>query len=390
MKLSSGQRHHIGLGLLLTLIIAAGGLLFPNTTVASKDPAQPNSEATSHFVISEANATATPTASLEGNAACLSCHGINDFHLELANGDTLSLYVDNSKLMTSTHAGLLCTNCHSTISGYPHPKVDAVTRREYSLALYEACKQCHFENYTKTLDGMHYTVLANGDMNAPVCVDCHGFHDVQKPAEPRSRISQTCAPCHQTAYNQYALSVHGAALIQDNNLDVPVCTDCHITHGFKDPRTPAFRFESVDICSKCHGNAQLMEKYGISTSVVKTYLQDFHGATVSLAAKGNKDIWVDTAVCTDCHGVHNIESVSASDSPVIKANLLHVCQKCHPDATTNFPAAWLSHYEPSPKQAILVFLIRRFYWILIPFIVIGLLAHIFIELRRKVKNRNGA
>jgi len=319
------------------------------------------------------------------NSACLSCHGIDTFHLDLQNGDSFSLYVDSAKLAASIHSALKCTDCHSAISGYPHPEVKATTRRDYTLALYEACKQCHFDNYTKTLDSVHYQVLEAGDQNAPVCVDCHGYHDVQNPAQPRSKISQTCEPCHQTEYNQYSTSVHGAALIQDNNTDVPVCTDCHVTHSFKNPLTPAFRFESVTICSNCHGNATLMKKYGISTSVVKSYLQDFHGATVSLASKENKDIWVAEAVCTDCHGVHNITITSSLDSPVIKQNLLHVCQNCHPNATTNFPAAWLSHYEPSLKNATLVFLVNSFYWILIPFIVIGLLSHIFIELRRKAK-----
>ena len=39
--------------------------------------------------------------------------------------------------------------------------------------------------------------IARGDRMAPTCVDCHGAHDVTPPNQPRSRISQTCAACHE-------------------------------------------------------------------------------------------------------------------------------------------------------------------------------------------------
>jgi hypothetical protein len=101
----------------------------------------------------------------------------------------------------------------------------------------------------------------------------------------------------------------------------------------------------------------------------------------------NRDIWVQTAVCTDCHGVHDIKSVSDPDSHVIKANLVAVCEKCHPDSGTNFPGAWLSHYEPSISKAPLVFAAQWFYRIMIPFIIVGLSAHILLDLWRALTNR---
>jgi predicted CXXCH cytochrome family protein len=181
--------------------------------------------------------------------------------------------------------------------------------------------------------------------------------------------------------------VHGKALIEDNNFDVPVCTDCHPSHTIEDPRTAAFRSQSVDLCSNCHANEKLMSKYNISTNVVQTYLQDFHGATVAVMSKQSKDIWVKTAVCTDCHGVHDIKMVTDAESRVIKANLVSTCAKCHPDASTNFPGAWLSHYEPTLSKAPLVFLVQWFYRIMIPFIIIGLSIHIVIDLWRALTNR---
>ncbi len=331
------------------------------------------------------HSTSTTAVSEEG---CLTCHGQPNFSIILPSGETQSLYVNADEFANSIHGGkLLCADCHDSYTSFPHPKLDVQSIREFSLAQYEVCKKCHFDNYTKTLDSVHYQVLASGNKNAPICTDCHGAHNVPALATPRAKISQTCATCHQALYQAYASSVHGKALIQDNNFDVPVCTDCHPSHTIEDPRTASFRMESVQLCSNCHGDAKIMDKYGISTQVVKTYLQDFHGASVALEEQGNKDIWVKEAVCTDCHGVHDIQVVDSPNSPLIKDNLVQVCRKCHPDATANFPSAWLSHYEPTLQKAPAVFIIRRFYWILIPFIVLGLGIHILIDLWRTITNR---
>ncbi len=328
----------------------------------------------------------TPAAAPPVN--CMDCHGQPGQQMTLSSGEKLSISIQPEAVTSSVHSGkLLCTDCHSSITSYPHPKVNASGRREYSIAQYDLCKKCHFDNYTKTLDSVHYQVLGSGNLSAPLCTDCHGAHNVQSPSEPRALISQTCSKCHESIYNQYTESVHGKALTEDNNFDVPVCTDCHRSHTIEDPRTSAFRLESVQLCSNCHGDKQLMQKYNISTDVVKTYLQDFHGASVALIGKQNKSIWVNQAVCTDCHGVHDIRAVTDPESPVIKANLVATCQSCHPDTTTNFPGAWLSHYEPSMDKTPLVFLVRRFYMIMIPFIVVGLLAHVTVDLWRIITNR---
>lgn len=350
----------------------------------------PNPAPANHATFDEKSCLSCHTISPPAtrDEGCLSCHSQRELSMNLASGEKLSLYIDNAEYTSSIHGGkLLCTDCHSSITGYPHPRREVSTGREYSLVQYEVCKRCHFDNYTKTLDSVHYKMLSGGDLRAPLCTDCHGAHNMTSPSQPRTRISQTCSQCHQSLYQEYAMSVHGEALIQENNFDVPVCTDCHRSHTIEDPRTASFRLESVKLCSNCHSNEKLMQKYDISTKVVKTYLQDFHGVTVALETKEKKNIWVREAVCTDCHGVHYIQVVDSPNSPVIKANLVNVCRGCHPDANTNFPAAWLSHYEPSVDKAPLVFFIRRFYWVIIPFIVVGLLAHILIDLWRTITNR---
>lgn len=320
---------------------------------------------------------------------CLSCHGMEGLSLTLASKEEMSLYIDKKEFARSVHGDkLTCTDCHGDVSAYPHPKRPFKTRREYTIALYESCKRCHFANYTKTLESVHYDLLSKGDSRAPVCVDCHGYHNVTRPDQPRTRVSKSCSKCHQPIYSTYLNSVHGKALVIEDNQDVPVCTDCHTAHTIADPRTTAFLVRTPELCGKCHADDRLMDKYGISTKVLKTYLSDFHGMTVSFYKKQQtQDISSFKAVCTDCHGVHDIARADDPNSSVMKANILATCKRCHPDATANFSSAWLSHYDPSPKKSALVYYVKLFYKIMIPLMVGGLFVQIFLHIWRVVVNR---
>jgi hypothetical protein len=141
------------------------------------------------------------------------------------------------------------------------------------------------------------------------------------------------------------------------------------------------------MCAQCHANTQLMDKYGISSNVLKTYLDDFHGKTIGFYQEQSSEVWPETPVCFDCHGVHNITPVDDPSSPVMKENLLPTCRQCHADASANFPSAWLSHYEPSLKKAPVVFFVREYYRFLIPVMIVGLIMHISLDLWRLARNR---
>ncbi len=131
-----------------------------------------------------------------------------------------------------------------------------------------------------------------------------------------------------------------------------------------------------------------MKKYGLSTAVLKTYLSDFHGKTASLRrTQGRAPTGAVVARCTDCHGVHDIERVTNPESPVIKANLVQTCRKCHADANENFPGAWLSHYEPSWSKAPVVYGVKLAYAVIIPFMIGGLGLQILLHLWRLMVNR---
>jgi predicted CXXCH cytochrome family protein len=318
---------------------------------------------------------------------CLGCHGDPNLSMTLPSGERVSLHVDAQTFRRSVHGTRLgCVECHTGMSQVPHPAKPFRKARDLTLAYYEQCKGCHFDNYTKTLDSVHYQRLSRGDPRAPVCSDCHSAHAVERKNGSRPRLSKTCARCHQEVFAAYAKSVHGRALLEEGNRDVPVCIDCHRSHDIGDPRTSGFHLATPALCGSCHTNERIMKKYGISTKVVSTYLGDFHGVTTSLQRAGTPAGTI-AAVCTDCHGIHDITKVRAPDSAVMQANLVKVCRRCHTDATQNFPAAWLSHYEPSWKKAPLVYGVMVFYWIFIPFVIGGLVLQIVLHLWRVVVNR---
>ncbi len=323
----------------------------------------------------------------EDAEACLSCHAEPDITLTFESGERHALAVDGKGLASSVHGKLLCTDCHAGFSEVPHPERHFKSLTQFRASFREACKECHFENYTKTLDSVHFALQARGDAHAPSCVGCHGSHAISRPAEPRSRISQTCATCHERISIAYARSVHGKALLEEDNRDVPVCTDCHHSHDIADARERSWRMQSPALCGRCHTDKKLMGKYGLSTNVLSSYLADFHGTTASFGvgrADGQERV---AALCVDCHGIHDITKVKDPGSRVLQANLVKTCQKCHPGATETFPAAWLSHYEPSWERARLVYLVKTFYKVLIPFIVGGLILQILLHLWRVVVNR---
>jgi hypothetical protein len=328
---------------------------------------------------------------------CLSCHTQPDLTLTLANGDVLDLTVNPDELHHSVHGAgnewqpLTCTNCHENYL-YPHAPVTAVSAREYALEKYTSCATCHEQNYHETLDDVHGTALAEGQLEAAMCTDCHGAHDTQPLRDANLEIGLTCQQCHSTIYEEYADSVHGAALIIEGNLDVPTCIDCHGVHDIR-PITAQFRFQSPQTCAQCHVDEELMGQYSISTDVFNTYVADFHGTTVTLFdhdALEHADPLIQTnmAVCSDCHGVHNI---MATDDPhagiSIKENLLITCQECHPGATANFPDAWTSHHQPSLQHNVLTFLVTTFYQIFLP-LVLGFLSFLVLtDIYRRIRFR---
>ncbi len=339
--------------------------------------------------------TPPPTA----DTGCKNCHTLLSEPVALASGETFNPHVDPTAIHDSVHGPqdlngapygpLQCTECHSDEAHYtfPHEPLAAQTRRQLTIQSADLCADCHENIVAQHADSMHATALSEGNLDAATCIDCHGSHAIQPPNEPRERISQTCGTCHEEIKDQYVTSVHGEALIGEQNPDVPVCTNCHGVHDIPDPTTAQFRINSPQMCGECHADKAMMAKYDISTDVFETYVADFHGTTVTLFEQQSPEEESNKAVCYDCHGIHDIRPATDEHSSVIKQNLLATCRDCHPNATENFPDSWTSHFKPSLDHNPGVYLVNLFYNLLIPVVVGGFALFIGSDVFRRSWNK---
>lgn len=380
----------LGVGILISsILIGVGVFLSFTTSVNAKNPA-----------IVEAKID--PQRGGTGNDACLACHNQPDQSVTLDSGEVLSTTIDKDAFSVSVHGGqnMECTACHTNITGFPHPELTAKDRRAYTAQFGQTCLSCHEKESTAYHDGIHSKAIAAGNVNAPGCTDCHNPHTQGKvtgadkkllPSE-RVNIPQKCANCHSTIFDEYAQSVHGQGILVKMNTDVATCTDCHGVHEIQDPTTANYRLNSAKMCSNCHTDKSIMDKYGISTNVLNSYVADFHGTTVELFEKTSPNEITNKPVCYDCHGVHNIQKVDDPQKGLeVRQNLLTTCKKCHPDATDNFPDSWLSHYDPSPTRWPLVFYVNLFYQIMIPTVIGGMVIFVISDfIRRRIDlNKKG-
>ena len=329
---------------------------------------------------------------------CETCHSLLDTDLILESGESIPLQVEPETILNSMHGAnfnghspFQCTDCHSNKETYtfPHQNILPDDKRSFVAKRSAICEDCHTAVSEKHGDSTHAQARAEGNLDAATCIDCHGAHDVQKAGEPIEAISQTCGQCHAEINEQYEQSVHGEALLGTKDPDSPLCIDCHGVHDITDPSTTQYRLDSPLLCATCHADEELMGQYGLSHHVLETYVADFHGTTVELF-EDNPDNPPRQAVCFDCHGVHDIKRI---DDPVaglaISENLDKTCQKCHEEATPNFPQAWLGHYEPSPDEFSLVYYTEWFFIILTTSVLMGLVSHISLDFMRLILKKLG-
>lgn len=320
---------------------------------------------------------------------CLGCHG-NDIRTSFGDGTEFRLHTDANMLRGSAHANLSCPDCHFGFTEEEHPQRSFKSERHFSLALSEVCKRCHFDKYARVSESAHYKLLSTGRMDAPNCTDCHGTHDIAKATGNKLANARMCAACHQRTYETYKSSVHGSALIGQGNPDVPICIDCHTSHDIEDPMSKEYHERIPSMCSDCHADKSIMDKYGLSTDVVKTYLSDFHGVTLSLYRSEDERKTTpgrNIAECTDCHGTHDITGDFGPNAEAVKMNLMERCRACHEDAGEDFPDAWLSHYRPGMDHAPLVFIVDVAYRVLMPLMVLGLLLQVLLHIWRYFSSR---
>ncbi len=235
----------------------------------------------------------------ERDVTCADCHG----------GDPSANTVNESMAPEAGYIGVpaqievpaLCASCHA----------DVARMRQYDLPT---------DQYAKYRESIHGIRLAEGDLNVTTCFDCHGGHQILKANDPAStvypaNVPSLCANCHAdeelmapyniptNQFDLYQQSVHGHALLDEQDLRAPNCATCHGTHGAAPPG-----FEEVaNVCGSCHAATQ------------DYYLQSPHAKA---GDKGPK--------CVTCHGRYDVSK--PSEALYLGAEPRH-CGACHvPDS----------------------------------------------------------
>lgn len=135
------------------------------------------------------------------------------------------------------------------------------------------------------------------------CVICHNDIDQDFQASVHSEYGVTCVGCHGGDPKQ----------IEWEQAMSPAA-------GFKGKFTAV---EKLNLCSKCHSDDAKMRQFGIPIDQYQRYKSSKHG--IALFEKGNQDV----AVCTNCHGVHEVVKVKDARSHVYSLNVPETCGKCH-------------------------------------------------------------
>jgi hypothetical protein len=235
----------------------------------------------------------------ERDVACADCHG----------GDPSASTVDAAMSPEAGYIGVpakadtpaLCASCHA----------DVTRMRQYDLPT---------DQYAKYKESIHGIRLAEGDLNVTTCFDCHGGHQILKANDPASTVYPSnvpglCASCHSDTdlmapygiptnqYDLYRQSVHGHALLDNQDFRAPNCATCHGTHG---AAPPGFQ-EVANVCGSCHGATQ------------DYYLKSPHAEAGESGPK-----------CVTCHGRYDVSK--PSEALYQGAEPRH-CGACHaPDS----------------------------------------------------------
>jgi cytochrome b subunit of formate dehydrogenase/nitrate/TMAO reductase-like tetraheme cytochrome c subunit len=194
------------------------------------------------------------------------------------------------------------------------------------------CLACHADPTLTTTDAHGKTVSLTVDadkMKQSIhggmfsCVDCH--KDVKSSPHANTPAKVTCAQCHADAQAAYRHSYHASAKKPDGT-PAATCVDCHgdahtiLPAG--DPKSTVYHSNIPSTCGTCHGQKFLMESTGNSNQPFVSYQESVHGRAVENGSQT-------AAVCTDCHGAHDILPANNAKSLINKFNVPATCGKCH-------------------------------------------------------------
>jgi hypothetical protein len=189
----------------------------------------------------------------DDSQACQKCHDKPDLAMRTQDGKSWSLHVSSAAFLKSQHAGNDCTDCHDDIGDDKHAtqKPPVKSRRDYALALNDACTSCHKKKVAQYQDSVHAALVKEGSTEAPLCSDCHAVHTLQSVKVAKPVAETPCLKCHDEIGKAYVGDVHGLKRLARTE-SAPLCADCHESHAI---RAPSFGTRLKDTCLACHEDA---------------------------------------------------------------------------------------------------------------------------------------
>jgi hypothetical protein len=148
-----------------------------------------------------------------------------------------------------------------------------------------------------------------------------------QPPQAVSSTAGRCGVCHPGERVQFERSRHAQEGVR--------CVSCHggddrsleqaVAHGAGFTGRPR-RADNPRLCASCHSDHERMRPYDLPVDQYALYQTSGHGRRL---AQGDTRV----AVCSDCHGAHDILPPTDPASRVFRINLPKMCLGCHGDST---------------------------------------------------------
>ena len=177
----------------------------------------------------------------------------------------------------------------------------------------DTCISCH------SIDQKKFDSSAHGSLN---CTDCHTA--IKEVPHQKNVAKVDCSICHDQETKAWLNSDHAKDMVKASSISAS-CSACHGSPhaivGADDPASPVNRKNIPVTCSNCHQKEQSI--LGFLARADKTYLDSVHGLSFQ---KGTD---TKAAVCSDCHGAHDINKADNRASKLYWANIPQTCGQCH-------------------------------------------------------------
>jgi hypothetical protein len=149
-----------------------------------------------------------------------------------------------------------CTNCHTAHRVLPRSDPESTVNPKNVPA---TCGACHHGIQEQFIESVHSASITKTNKELPVCSDCHSAHSIRRTDETGFKldIMDKCGRCHEDIAKTYFETYHGK-VSRLGYTKTAKCYDCHGAHDIQriaDPRSHLSRANVVATCRKCHSNA---------------------------------------------------------------------------------------------------------------------------------------